>query len=172
MELIQVVASVVYIIIMALFWYMAGAGVERWPFKGFPADVARALTDKRWRRYGAPIATLVYGFIMAHWWQAPLAATILYVGTILPITFTGEDVLENWWWQPIHGFIYGSTALAMSLLGGWLWGVIAAAIVAILYAFYIILFTKIDEGNDFDWWAVQELFTPVTIGSAIVLMAW
>jgi len=173
MEVIQVIVSFVYILLMMAFWYMGGAGVERFPFNQLPSQLAKTLTTKNWRRYGAPIATLVFGLTMAHWWQAPIAAILLYVGAILPITLIGSDVLENWWWHPIHGLLYGTTALAMSLLGGWLWGAIAACIVAVLYAVYIIVAAGLNKGTLlFDSWAVQELLTPLTISGTIVTIAF
>ena len=154
---------------MAAFWYMGGAGVERFPFNLLPNDLAKSLTDKSWRRLGAPIATLVYGLLMTHWWEAPIAAGLLWVGALLPITLIGNNVWKNWWWHPIHGLIYGSTALAMSLLSGWLWGLIACGVVAILYATWVLLFSWIgDRNQSLDWWGVQELFTPATIAGAII----
>jgi len=173
MELIQIIASFMYVVFMMAFWYMGGAGVERWPFNLLPPPVAQILTDKRWRRYGGPAVTLLFGVVMGHWWQAPIAAALLFVGTILPITLVGSDVLKNWVWHPIHGLIYGSSVLAMSLLSGWLWGLIAAVTVAVLYAIYIITAAWLNKGTQlFDSWAVQELLTPATIGGAIITIAW
>jgi hypothetical protein len=172
MSTIQIIASVLYVVLTSIFWRMGGAAFDSFPFKYLPNNIALALTDKRWRRYGAPALTLAFGLIMMKWWQGPLAALVMWTGAILPITLIGGSRLGNWWWHPIHGLVYGGASLAITLLAGWLFGLIAAGVVAILYATYIIGFTLLDRKSTFDWWAIQELFTGATFAGAITLLAW
>lgn len=69
-----------------------------------------------WRRIGVPLAVLSYGIGAGLYWQAILAAGAIFVGSILPITLIGSDVLwKNVWWVFVLGAFYGLAAAFFSL---------------------------------------------------------